>query len=94
MRTVNRKKLCEYLGGIGDKTLRRWLGDGLDKARLKLGTRARSELYDLDAVDAWLRRDQQPAVDAVEPAKEQKPKKGKRVDLKAMIESLSLSSSV
>ncbi len=88
MRTANRDELCKYLGDIGVTKLKLFEREGLSVARLSTIPGAHP-LYDLDAVDQWLTRDQRPVEQPSEPTKGQgKPGKRKGPDVKMMAESM------
>ncbi len=82
MRLTDREGLQKYLCGISRVTVWRYMRQGMPFIQAIKGS---PYMYDLDAVDAWLKRDQKP-VERVEPAKPSgKVKKGHRVDLAAFV---------
>ncbi len=84
MRLVDRKGLQKYLCDVSRSTVWRYMRQGMPFIQAVKGS---PYMYDLDDVDAWLKRDQKPA-EKVEPAKPSgtgKPKRGHRVDLASYV---------
>ncbi len=65
MRLVDREGLQKYLCDVSRSTIWRYMRQGMPSIQAVKGS---PYMYDLDAVDVWLTRDQKP-VEKVEPAK-------------------------